>query len=140
MDFEPQLNHNDTWQTRTQFFSLSSHLCMKEGSLFGLFCTYEIHRTGMLQVFLVSLESSQGGGVHPLGYIALWCRSSWILDDSSLKIKLNRSWKFQRNWNVPLVLLERSWWVGFNGIYSVRFGFRLWEILILKWFLCWKFK
>jgi hypothetical protein len=41
---------------------------MKEGSLFGLFCTYEIHQTGMLQigmlqiVILVSLESSQGEG------------------------------------------------------------------------------
>jgi hypothetical protein len=57
----------------------------------------------------------------------------WMI--SSLKIKLNCSWKFQRNWNVPLVLLERSWWAGFIGIYLVRFGFRMWEILILKWFL-----
>jgi hypothetical protein len=32
----------------------------------------------------------------------------WII--SSLKIKLNHSWKFYRKWNVPLVLLERSWW------------------------------
>jgi hypothetical protein len=38
---------------------------MKEGSLF---CNYEIHRTGMLQiVFLVSLESSQQEEVHGLG-------------------------------------------------------------------------
>jgi isopenicillin N synthase-like dioxygenase len=37
---------------------------MKEGSLF---CSIEIHRTGMLQiVFLMSLESSQQGGVHGL--------------------------------------------------------------------------
>jgi len=36
---------------------------------------------------------------------------------------------------VPLVLLERSWGAGFNGIYLVRFGFRMWEILIFKWFL-----
>jgi hypothetical protein len=43
---------------------------MKEGSLFVLFCTYEIHRTGMLQIaFLVSLESSGGGGVHWLGFM-----------------------------------------------------------------------
>jgi len=49
---------------------------------------------------------------------------------SSLKIKLNCSWNLRRNWNVPLVLLERSWWAGFNGIYLVRFGFRMWEILI----------
>jgi hypothetical protein len=27
-----------------------------------------------------------------------------------------------------LVLSERSWWVGFNGIYLVRFGFRMWVI------------
>jgi hypothetical protein len=59
----------------------------------------------------------------------------WMI--SSLKIKLNPSWKFQRNWNVPLVLvlLERSWWAGFNGICLVGFGFRMWEILIFKWFL-----
>ncbi len=36
---------------------------------------------------------------------------------------------------MPLVLLERSWWAGFNGNYLVRFGFRMWEILIFKWFL-----
>ncbi len=49
-------------------------LSMKQGSLFVLFCfvcTYEIHQTGMLQIaFLVSLESSQGGGVHRLGFMA----------------------------------------------------------------------
>ncbi len=57
----------------------------------------------------------------------------WII--FSLKIKLNFSWKCQRNWNVPLVLLERSWWARFNGIYLVRFGFRLWDLLTFKWFL-----
>jgi hypothetical protein len=37
-------------------------LSMKEGSLF---CSYEIHQTGMLQImFLMSLESSRQGGVH----------------------------------------------------------------------------
>jgi len=56
----------------------------------------------------------------------------WMI--SSLKIKLNRSWNFWRNWIVPLMLLERSRWAGFNGIYLVRFGFRMWEILIFKWF------
>ncbi len=57
----------------------------------------------------------------------------WMI--SSLKIKLNHSWKFRRNSNVPLVLLERSWWAGFNGIYLARFGFRMWEILNFKWSL-----
>jgi hypothetical protein len=63
------------------------------------------------------------------------CKSLEYWMASSLKVKLNRSWKFQRNWNVPLVLLDRSWWAGFNGIYLVRFGFRMWEILTFKWFL-----
>jgi hypothetical protein len=45
-----------------------AHLYMKEGSLFVLFCSYEIHQIKMLQiVFLVCLESSQGRGVHWLG-------------------------------------------------------------------------
>jgi hypothetical protein len=69
----------------------------------------------------------------------IWICSAKVLEYwmvSSLKIKLNHSWKFWRNWNVPLVLLERFWWAGFNGIYYwVRFGFRMWEILNFKWFL-----
>jgi len=45
---------------------IAQHLSMKEGSLF---CSYEIHQTRMLQiVFLVSLESSQLGGVHGLWF------------------------------------------------------------------------
>jgi hypothetical protein len=53
----------------------------------------------------------------------------------SLKTKLNRSWKSQRNWNVPLVVLEISWWTGFNGIYFISSGLRMWEILKFEWFL-----
>jgi hypothetical protein len=33
---------------------------------------------------------------------------------------------------MPLVLLERSGGAGFNGIYLVRFGFKMWKILIFK--------
>ncbi len=105
-------------------------------------CTYEIHWTGMLQiVLLVSLERSRGGGRGASAWFqGVW---TWVVEEvlqywmiSSLKIKLNCSWTFRRNWNVPLVLLERSWWAGLSGIYLVRFfGFRMWEILILKWFL-----
>jgi hypothetical protein len=44
---------------------------MKEGSLFVCFVLFVLMRStepGMLQnAFLVSLESSQGGGVHGLG-------------------------------------------------------------------------
>ncbi len=94
---------------------------------------------GMLEIiFLVSLESFQWGGVHGLWFHGIWTCGAKVLEYwmiSSVKIKLSRSWKFLRNWNVPLVLLERSWWAGFNGIYLVRFGSRMWEILILKWFL-----
>jgi hypothetical protein len=77
-----------------------------------------------------------------------WFHGVWTCNEKvleywmiySLKIKLNCSWKFRRDWNVPLVLFERSWWVGSNGIYLVRFGFRLWEILIFKWFLLLNFQ
>jgi hypothetical protein len=42
-----------------------------EGNLFCFVSIDEIHQTKMLQiVFLVSLESSQGGGVHRLGFMA----------------------------------------------------------------------
>jgi hypothetical protein len=95
--------------------------CICEGRWFVLFCSYEIHWTGMFQiVFLMSFESSRPGGVHGLWFHDVWsCDAKvpeyWMI--FSLKIKLNPSWKFQRNWNVPWVLLERSWWAGFNEIH-----------------------
>jgi hypothetical protein len=114
----------------------------KQGSLFCfvLFCAYQIHPTGMLQiVFLVFLESSWGGrGASAWFHDGIWTCEAKVLEYwmiSSLEIELNRSWKFRKNWDVPLMLLERSWWAGFNEIYLVRFGFRMWEILIFKWFL-----
>jgi len=72
---------------------VSCDLCMKEGSLFCFVCTYEIKRTGMLQiVFLVSSESSQRGGVHGLGSMMFGLAVQKVLEYrmiSSLKIKLN---------------------------------------------------
>jgi hypothetical protein len=53
----------------------------------------------------------------------------------SLKIQLNHNRKFQSNWDVPLVLLERSRREGFNEISFLWFGLRMWEILNFKWFL-----
>ncbi len=89
---------------------------MKEGSLFVLFvpmrstkpgcfrsCSWSLWKAFKEEV-CISLVSS---------HLDLWCKNSWILNDFSLKIKLNCSWKFRRNWNVPLVLSKRSWWAGF---------------------------
>jgi hypothetical protein len=121
-------------------YELHKHRSMKI-VCFVLFCSYKIQGTRMLHiVFLMSLESSRQGGVHGLGSMTydIWTCSAKVLEYwmiSSLKIKLNHSWKFQRNWNVPLGFLGRYWWAGLNGIYLVRFGFTMWEILICKWFL-----
>jgi hypothetical protein len=87
---------------------------MKEGSLFVLFCFLVMRSTRMLQiVFLVSMESSQRGGVHVLGSMMFGPAVQKLLNIEWFlhwKIKLNCSWNFWRKWNVPLVLLERSWW------------------------------
>ncbi len=100
-------------------------------------CFVEIHPTRMLQiVFLVSLENSWQGGLHGLGY-DVWTGGAKVLEYwmiSSL-IQLSQSWKFQRNWNVALMLLERSWLAGFNEIYLIIFGFRMLETLHFKWFM-----
>jgi hypothetical protein len=61
-----KISHGNTWANGTGHTSLS----MKQGSLFVLFCTYEIHQIRMLQItFLISLESTQQGGVHQLGFM-----------------------------------------------------------------------
>jgi hypothetical protein len=45
-------------------------------------------------------------------------------------IKLNHSWNFWRNWNVSLVLLERSSsWAGFKrNLFDKDLDFRMWEL------------
>ncbi len=107
-----------------------------------LFCfvrTYQIHQTkinhfGVLGLFgKLSTRRGAWAWFHSIWTCSVEVLEYWMI--SSMKIKLNCSWNFQRNWNVPLMLLERSWWAGFKGIYLVRFGFRMWEILIFKWFL-----
>jgi hypothetical protein len=68
-------------------------------------------------VFLVSLESSGQWWVHGLGSMTLGLEVQKFLNDffTENSIKLNCSWKFWRNWNVTLMLLlESSWWSGFN--------------------------
>jgi len=93
-----------------------------------LFCFIPT-KIGILEImFLVSLENSQGGGVH-ISLVSSWCLDlhlevrEWFFH---CNITLNSSWKrFRRNWNVPLISLERSWRARFNKIYLVRFGFRM---------------
>jgi hypothetical protein len=115
---------------------------MKEGILFVLFClvlylwdppNWDVSNRILGLFGKLSTRRGAWAWFHDI-----WTRGAKVLEYwmiSSLKIKLNQSWKFWRNWNVPLVLLERSWWARFNGIYLVSFGFRMWEIFILKWFL-----
>ncbi len=113
---------------------------MKEGSLFVLFCLYQWdppNRDASNNILGLFGKLSRRRG--PLDWFhGVWTCDGKVLEYwmiSPLKMKLNPCWKFWRNWNVPLALLERSWWAGFNGIYLVRFGFRMWVILILKWFV-----
>ncbi len=125
----------------TYMFNLS----MKEGSLF-LFCF-------VLQLWDPPNQAASDRVLGVFGKLLIrrgawaWFHDVWTCGAKvleywmipPLKIKLNRSWKFWRNWNVPLVFLERSWWAGFNQIYLVRFGFRMWEILIfLSDFCSWR--
>jgi hypothetical protein len=79
----------------------------------------------MFQImFLMSLESSWQGRGAWAWFHNVWICGAKVLEYwmiSSLKINLNRGRNFWKNWNVPLVLLERDWWGGFNGIYLVIF-------------------
>ncbi len=132
-----------TWMraTFTQWWETWPVYLWRKVVCFVLFCFVGMRSTepGMLQiVFLVSLESSRWERVHGLWFHDFWTSDAKVLEYwmfSSLKIKLNCSWKFSRNWNVPLVFLKRSCGGGFNGIYLVRFGFKIWETLIWESFL-----
>ncbi len=98
---------------------------MKEGNLFVLFCLYlrdPPNRDALGHVLDLFGKLSRRRGASAW-FHGIWTCSVEVLEYwmiSSLKIKLNHSWKFWRNWNVPLVLVERSQWAGFNGIYLVR--------------------
>ncbi len=116
---------------------LANHISMKEG---GLFCLYQWDPPNwdvsdcILDLFgKLSRRRGAWAWFHGVWTCGAKVLEYWMI--SSLEMKLNLSWKFWKNWNVPLMLLERSWWAEFNGIYLVRLGFRMWEILILKWFL-----
>jgi hypothetical protein len=112
------------------------HLSMKEGSLFCFVVMRSIELGCFRSCSWCLWKALTRRGAWAWFHV-VWTRGAkvfeyWMI--SSQKTKLNCSWKFWRNWNVPLVLLERSWWAEFNGLYLVRFGLRMWEILIFKWF------
>jgi hypothetical protein len=102
------------------------HLSMKEGTLFLLFCLYlwdppngdaSYHILGLFGK--LSMRRGAWAWFHDIWTCGAKVLEYWMI--SSLKIKLNHSWKFWKNWNVPLVLLETFWWLGFYVIYLVRF-------------------
>jgi hypothetical protein len=113
---------------------------MKQGCLFVLFCLYwwdppNWDASSCIFGLFGKLSKRRGALVW---FHDLWTSSAKVLEHwmiFSLKIRLNYGWKIWKNWNVNLVLLERSWWARFNGIYLVRFGFQMWEILIFKQFM-----
>jgi hypothetical protein len=115
-------------------FLLIPSLSMKQGSLF----CFVVMRSRMLRImFLLSLESSWSGRVHGLWFHDVRTCGAKVLEYwmiSLLKIKLNHE-NFGGIGMCLFVSLERSWWAGFIGIYLVRSGFKMWEILILNWFL-----
>ncbi len=102
-----------------------------------MFCNYEIHQDALNRVLGVFGKLLMRMGAWAWFHDVWTCNAKvlkyWMI--YSLETKLNRNWNFWRNWNVPLLFLETSWWIGYNGIYLVRFGFKMWEILILKWLL-----
>ncbi len=57
----------------------------------------------------------------------------WMI--SSLKIKLNCNWKFLRNWNVPLVLVEKPWWAGLMEFIWYDLDSECGRYWFFKWFL-----
>jgi hypothetical protein len=90
---------------------------MKQGSLFVLFCIVLMRSTKL--GFFRSASWCLWKALYEEGCMGLvprrldlQCKVLEYRMISSLKIKLNCSWKFRRNWNVPLVLLERSGWRG----------------------------
>jgi hypothetical protein len=118
-------------------FYQHTYSSMKEGSLFCFVVMRSIEprcfRSCYWSLWKALDEEGCMGWFHDIWTCGSNVLEYWMI--FSLKIKLNHSWKFWKNWNVPLVFLERSCWARFNGIYLVRFGLKMWEMLILKWFV-----
>jgi hypothetical protein len=103
----------------------TNNLSMKEGSLICIVVMRSTEpgcfRSSCSWCLWKALNKKGCIGLVPMTFglaVQKFLNIEWIF---KLKIKLNHSWKFRRNWNVPLVWLGRSWWAAFNGIYLVRF-------------------
>jgi hypothetical protein len=140
------------WQLMTYSFmkskvvlskpTLMNHLSMKEGSLFCFvvmrstksecfrscsWCrwkTLDEDRNASDRVLGVVGKLSMRTGSMTFGLVVQkFLNIEWFLH---WKIELNRTWKFRRNWNVPFGVVGKDLdEQGFNGIYLVRFGFRM---------------
>jgi len=117
---------------------LSWNLSMKQGSL--IVCLYlwdPLNRDasdGVLGLFgKFSRRRGALAWFHGVWTCGVKVFEYWMI--SSLKVKLNPSWKFRRNWNVPLC----CWKDLYDQILMDLFGKiwiqKMWEILIFKWFL-----
>ncbi len=103
---------------------LANHLSMKEGCLFCfvLFVPMRSTKLGCFRSHSWSLWKAleEEGCMGLVSWrLDLQCKSSWILNDFFTGNEIKSSWKFWKNWNMPLVLLERSWWA---KIYWNLFG------------------
>ncbi len=106
---------NDASQSYTSVIQNSVtnlNLSMKQGSLFVLFVLMRSTELGCFSSWSLWKALEEEGCIGLVWTCGVEVLDYWMI--SSLKIKLNHSWKYRRNWNVPLVLLERSWWAGFN--------------------------
>jgi hypothetical protein len=98
---------------------------------------------------LVLLDGSWGARFNKIYFVRFGLRIGEILNfkwffviEHLYKSQKNRFWKEKslvtfegllvnssmRNWDLPLVLLERSRWTRFNGIYFISFRLKMWEI------------
>ncbi len=94
-------------------------------------------------VFLISSESSWWVPLHRLG-LRLFGATMWklLIIEPFFQWEQNKieTENFIRIWGTFFVLLESPQRVRFNKVYFTIFRAKVWKILILSGFCCWKFK
>jgi len=119
-------------------------LSMKKNNLFCLFVImkYTKSRHFILHSWCFSKALHEKGAWLAWFQIVSICGVEvlkyWMI--FSLKIKLNCNWKFQYNWDVHLVFLERYQWEKFNEFFSSDLDLGCGRYWILSDFYHWKFK